>query len=93
MDAVWRACEETLIALQQITNPQRRMEMSLAFIESLGAYAEKGAGIRHDGALEIRDAEKLTLAQLAERVGVSKARAGQMIDAARRREQGGGRDG
>lgn len=47
----------------------------------------RAAGIRKGEMLRIRDAEQLSLAQLAGRVGISKARADQ-IDKAERQKEG-----
>lgn len=47
---------------------------------------DRAAGIRKGEMFRIRDEEQLSLAKLADRVGISKARADQMIRAERQKE-------
>lgn len=47
--------------------------------EELAALAARAAGMRRAEVLRIRDEEQLALAPLAERLGISKARAGQIV--------------
>ncbi len=51
--------------------------------EELPRLSARAAEIRRAEVLRIRDEEQLTLAPLAERVGMSKARAGQIVKEAR----------
>jgi predicted DNA-binding protein (UPF0251 family) len=53
-------------------------------LEKLGGRAAK---MREAEVLRIRDEEQLTLAPLADRVGMSKARAGQIVKAEERRQE------
>jgi hypothetical protein len=53
-------------------------------LDELGAAA---AELRRAEVLRIRDEEQLALAPLAERVGMSKARAGQIVKAEERRQE------
>ena len=53
-------------------------------LEKLGGRAAK---MREAEVIRIRDEEQLTLAPLAERVGMSKARAGQIVKAEERRQE------
>jgi hypothetical protein len=53
-------------------------------LDELGAWA---AEIRRAEVLRIRDEEELALAPLADRVGMSKARAGQIVKAEERRQE------
>jgi len=55
--------------------------------EGLGKLDARAAKMREAEVLRIRTAEQLALAPLAERVGVSKARAGQIVKAEERRQE------
>jgi DNA-directed RNA polymerase sigma subunit (sigma70/sigma32) len=55
--------------------------------EELDKLTARTAEIRRAEVLRIRDEEQLTLAPLAERVGMSKARAGQIVKAEERRQE------
>jgi predicted DNA-binding protein (UPF0251 family) len=77
-------------ALDEIT----AMEPSPAKTAAIRELAEElqklygtATAIRKAEVLRIQDAEKLTLAQLADRVGISKARADQIVKAQERRQE------
>lgn len=55
--------------------------------EGLDKLDARAAEIRRAEVLRIRDEEQLALAPLAERVGMSKARAGQIVKAEERRQK------
>jgi hypothetical protein len=55
--------------------------------EGLPQLAARAAEIRRAEVLRIRDEEQLALAPLADRVGMSKARAGQIVKAEERRQE------
>ena len=55
--------------------------------EGLPRLAARAAEIRKGEILRIRDEEQLSLAQLASRVGISKARADQIIKAERKEKE------
>lgn len=55
--------------------------------EELDELTARTAEIRRAEVLRIRAEEELTLAPLAERVGMSKARAGQIVKAEERRQE------
>jgi len=53
-----------------------------ALAEEIQKLYNRAAGIRKGEMFRIRDEEKLSLAKLADRVGISKARADQLVKAA-----------
>ena len=55
--------------------------------EEIRLLFNRAAEIRKGEMFRIRDEEQLSLAKLADRVGISKARADQMIKAARQKEE------
>lgn len=72
--------------IRALPDPQSRIEAAGRLADSLRAAFEEAARIRHEDAVRIYEAESLSLAQLASRVGISKARADQIIKAAREKE-------
>ena len=81
------AYAEAAQAIRDIEALQERIEVAGQFSSELRAQFEEVARIRHEAALEIYDAEKLSLAQLADRVGISKARADQIVRAREKAQQ------
>ena len=57
--------------------------------DEVGRLWNRAAKIRKGEMFRIRDEEQLSLAGLAERVGISKARAGQLIEAEARSKEAG----
>jgi len=83
---------EVLDAIRALTGPQERIDAAGKLTDGLRALFEEAAGIRHEDAFRIYESEKLSLAALAGRVGISKARADQIVRAARRKDGTGGAD-
>lgn len=81
------AYAEAAQAIRDIVGTQERIEVAGRFSGELRDQFEEVARIRHEAALEIYDAEKLSLAQLADRVGISKARADQIVKARGERQK------
>jgi hypothetical protein len=83
-----------LAVLRQILDDIAAMEPSPAKTAAIRELAEAlqelygtATAIRKAEVLRIQEAEKLTLAQLAGRVGISKARADQIVKAEERRQK------
>ena len=87
------AAAAALAVLRQALDDIAAMEPSPAKTAAIRELAEMlqelygtAAAIRKAEVLRIQEAEKLSLAQLAGRVGISKARADQILKAARQEE-------
>lgn len=78
-------------ALAKITaeenDPMRAYEEATAVGEALKQLGQTTADLRATIAIEIMRADSLSLAQLADRLGVSKSRAQQFVDVARALEE------
>ena len=72
--------------IRALPDPQSRIEAAGKLADGLRAAFEEAARIRHEEAVRIYETESLSLAQLANRVGISKARADQIIRAERKKE-------
>jgi predicted DNA-binding protein (UPF0251 family) len=81
-----RALAELWKALDRIDampgSPAKTAEVRELAVE-LGKLSDRAAEIRKAEVLRVRDEEQLALAPLADRLGISKARAGQIIKEAR----------
>jgi len=86
VDAAVAAADVALDAIRRLTSSQDKLEAAGKLVEALRARSDEAARIRHAEAVRIYDEEKLSLAKLADRVGVSKARADQIIRAERQKE-------
>ena len=89
LDALTRAYRAAAAAINAIPDPQRAFEYATQLANALRDTAQRASELRTQAAARIWEAEELSLAALAERIGVSKARADQLIRAARasRKEQ------
>ena len=87
IDAAIAAADVALAAIRRIADSQQKLEAAGRVVEALRSRSDEAARIRHAEAVEIYEAESLSLAQLANRVGVSKARADQIIKAEERRQK------
>jgi acyl-CoA reductase-like NAD-dependent aldehyde dehydrogenase len=87
VDAAIAAADAALAAIRHITDPQARLEAAGKLVEALRSRSDEAARIRHAEALRIYKDEELSLAQLANRVGVSKARADQIVKADKRQKE------
>lgn len=81
------AADAALDAIRHLTDSQWKLEAAGKLAEALRARSDEAARIRHAEAVRIYEAESLSLAQLANRVGISKARADQIIKAEERRKE------
>ena len=86
VDEAIAAADRALAAIRATASPQEKLEAAGRLVEALRARSDEAARIRHAEAVRIYEAESLSLAQLANRVGISKARADQIIRAEREKE-------
>ena len=82
--ALLKSAEATLDSIAALGDPQDRLEAYSRLAEELRAVSDRAARHRGEEVLRIKDAEALSLAALAGRVGISKARADQLVRAARK---------
>ena len=87
VDAALEAADAALDAIRRTANSQEKLEAAGRLVEELRSRSDEAARIRHAEAVRIYEAEKLSLAQLANRVGISKARADQITRAAARQKR------
>ncbi len=71
---------EALVAAE--SDPQTAFEIATRLERGLAAHMERVGAVRSDAVIAIRDHEKLSLAQLADRIGVSKTRAAVLVSRA-----------
>ena len=86
VDAAITAADKALAVIRGIASSQERLEAAGKLAEALRDRSDEAARIRHAEAVRIYETESLSLAQLADRVGISKARADQIIRADRQKE-------
>ena len=89
LDALMAAYRDAAAAINAIPDPQRAFEYATQLASMLRDIAQRASELRTQTAARIWEAQELSLAALAERIGVSKARADQLIRAAKasRKEQ------
>ncbi len=87
VDAAITAADVALDAIRRTADSQKKLEAAGKLVEALRARSDEAARIRHAEAVRIYEAEKLSLAALAGRIGVSKARADQIIKAEEKRQK------
>ncbi|GIG03252.1 hypothetical protein Cci01nite_83450 [Catellatospora citrea] len=78
-----RAYEAAVAAISAEPDPQRGFEQATEVAAELRRLADLGADLRAQSVAKIWKAEELSLAGLAERIGVSKARADQLLKSAK----------
>ncbi|MGH3930469.1 MAG: hypothetical protein ACRDTF_10890 [Pseudonocardiaceae bacterium] len=78
-----RAYQEAHAAITAEPDPHRAFELATDFANELRSLADDGANLRAVTVGRIWEAEAISLAQLAQKIGVSKARAGQLMQSAR----------
>jgi hypothetical protein len=71
-------------AIHETAEAQQAFEAATALADALRQLAEHAADLRARAAARIASEEKLSLAVLATRIGVSKARAGQLIQSTKK---------
>jgi hypothetical protein len=82
------AYEEAAVAIHGDPQAQHAFESATALADTLRQLAENAASLRARTAVRIATEEKLSLSVLAARIGVSKARADQLIKSAKDADSG-----
>jgi hypothetical protein len=83
LDALALAYDKAASAIETAPDTHRAFERATQLAETLRDAAESAAELRARVAANIWETEALSLAQLAKRIGVSKARAAQLVRTAR----------
>lgn len=81
--ALWCAYRQAASEIQSLEDQELAYESATQLADRLRDMADQAAQIRAASAARIQQAEGLSLMQLAERLGLSKARASQLVQAAR----------
>jgi len=83
LSALEKAVVGALAAVRNVPSGQPAFRAATELADLLREAAEAGSALRSETVRRIRDDERLSLAGLAEVIGVSKARAGQLAGPAR----------
>ena len=83
LDALTRAYDDATEGITTMSDAQQAFEDATELADLLRDLAEAAANLRSRTVRRIWEEEQMSLAALAERIGVSKARAGQLINAAK----------
>jgi hypothetical protein len=84
IDAAVEAGHTALTAINAMPDSKARTEAAGKLAACLRSIYQDAARIRRDEAVRIYETENLSLAQLADRVGISKTRADQIVRAYRK---------
>jgi len=87
------AYEQAVAAIHGDSQAQHAFESATALADLLRQLAENAASLRARAAARIAAEEKLSLSVLAARIGVSKARADQLIKSVKDADQGSAQGG
>jgi hypothetical protein len=79
MKAIRNAFESASSIIQSAPSAQQGFEEASELAQFLRNLADEGAAVRADAVARIYQEEELSLAALAEKIGVSKARADQLL--------------
>lgn len=82
IDAAREVVRAAIAAIREITASQEKVQAAGQFSRDLREWSDEVSDIRDGEVVKIYEAEKLSLAPLAKRVGISKTRAHQIIKAA-----------
>ena len=85
--AAFAAADAALAAIERVVDAQEKLEAAGGLRDGLRERSDRAARIQHGEALRIYKEESLSLAKLADRVGISKARADQLVKAEERRQK------
>ncbi|NUW33845.1 hypothetical protein HTZ77_20760 [Nonomuraea sp. SMC257] len=85
LSAMRRIYEDVTLTLQSMPDLQQAFIQATRLADDLRKMADDAALTRARVAAQIHDAEALSLAALATKLGISKARADQLLKAARNR--------
>lgn len=86
LDALEGAWQAAVAAIRATTDPRKRFRAATKLSSKVIDMPEGAADLRGQAAREIRDDEALSLAKLADFLGVSAQRAHQMVSKAKREE-------
>lgn len=84
INALTSAFQGVVSAVEAVADPQRAYEYATRLADLMRELHEAAVALRPKAAVRIWEEEKISLASLAARIGVSKARAGQLVQSARR---------
>lgn len=87
IDAALSAADAALDAIGLLVGAQEKLEAAGRLKDGLRERSDSAARIQHVEALRIYEEERPSLAQLAGRVGISKARAAQLVEAEKKRKE------
>lgn len=79
--------KDVATVIDTIVDPDAAFRDATTLGLHLAQHVETAASLRAHAAQRIYDAEKMTLAELADRIGVSKSRAHQFLDAAKKERE------
>jgi hypothetical protein len=85
LEALQRAFDRATTAIGDAPSPQQAFEAASALADTLRVLADRAAERRAQAVAQIWEAEQLSLAGLAQRIGVSRARADQILRSSRKR--------
>ena len=91
--AISGACAEAARIIEAVPDPRAAFDGATRLADTLRDAASSAAKMRAGMAAQVWRAEELSLAALAERIGVSKARAAQLVNAAKAGTREGSQDG
>ncbi|MFG1751438.1 hypothetical protein [Streptosporangium sandarakinum] len=81
--ALERDSEAAAGAVREIGDPNQAFQQATELVETLRKLYEASADLRAEQAARIFETERMSLAGLADRIGVSKARAAQLVKTAK----------
>jgi DNA-binding transcriptional regulator YiaG len=84
MHELRKAYEKATAAIRSAPKADTAFTSATTLSDKLREWADSAAGLRAETVARIADEEKLSLAVLANRIGVSKARAGKLVENARK---------
>jgi hypothetical protein len=84
LTALEEVARQAIAHVEGAQTSQQKLERAAALLAVLQVISNKVAELRSAAAIEIHDAEGLSLSKLADRAGISKARAGQIVQQAKR---------
>lgn len=87
IDAAREAVRAALDAIGGLEGSQEKVEAAGRLSRDLREWSDEASGIRDGEVVKIYQAEKLSLAPLAKRVGISKTRAHQIVRAAEKEQE------
>ena len=89
LDAIARAIADAAAAIEAEADPVVALRLAGKLTETMRQHMIATAQIRLHAATRVHDARAMTLTALAGEIGVSKQRAGQIMQAARKSEEAG----